>query len=85
MSSSERSFPELHRTARAFCITSASWFVIGTLFGLGLATELVAPDFFGSVGWLTFGRIRAIHVNLVLFGLILMYTRILSILILLKV
>jgi cytochrome c oxidase cbb3-type subunit 1 len=70
MASSERNFPERHRTARAFCITSACWFVVGTLFGLGLATEFVAPDFFGSVSWLSFGRIRPIHTNLVLFGFV---------------
>src|SRR5512136_2423166 len=36
--------------------------------GLLAATKLIAPDLLGPVGWLSFGRIRPIHVNLVLFG-----------------
>ena len=36
--------------------------------GLLGATELVAPDLVKDIGWLTFGRIRPIHVNLVIFG-----------------
>jgi len=55
-------------TAKGFCITSAFWFAIATSMGLLAATKLIAPDFLGSVGWLSFGRIRPIHVNLVLFG-----------------
>jgi cbb3-type cytochrome c oxidase subunit I len=55
-------------TAKGFCITSAFWFAIATSMGLLAATKLIAPDFLGPVGWLSFGRIRPIHVNLVLFG-----------------
>ncbi|HDY89407.1 MAG TPA: hypothetical protein ENH82_14990 [bacterium] len=39
-----------------------------TLIGLTAAVELVAPDLLGNIAWLQFGRIRPIHVNLVLFG-----------------
>src|SRR4030042_28271 len=57
-------------TAKGFCITSALWFVIATFVGLLAATKLVAPDFLGSTGWTSFGRLRPIHVNLVLFGFV---------------
>ena len=44
--------------------------VIATFMGLLGATELMAPDLTENVGWLVFGRIRPIHVNLVLFGFV---------------
>ena len=59
-----------YATARAFCITSACWMVIGTFFGLLGATELIAPDIAKNTGWLVFGRIRPIHINVVLFGFV---------------
>lgn len=55
-------------TAKGFCLTSAFWFVVATSMGLLIATELMAPDLTENFGWLSFGRARPIHVNLVLFG-----------------
>ncbi len=57
-------------TARGFCLTSAFWMVIAAFAGLLGATELIAPDLTGNLGWLTFGRIRPVHINLVLFGFV---------------
>jgi len=57
-------------TAKGFCLTSAFWFVVATSMGLLGATELMAPDLTENIGWLVFGRIRPIHVNLVLFGFV---------------
>ncbi len=54
--------------ARNFYLTSAFWVCIATLYGLTAAIELVAPDLFGNIPSLLFGRIRPIHTNLVLFG-----------------
>jgi cytochrome c oxidase cbb3-type subunit 1/cytochrome c oxidase cbb3-type subunit I/II len=44
--------------------------VVATFMGLLGATELMAPDLTENVGWLVFGRVRPIHVNLVLFGFV---------------
>lgn len=57
-------------TAKGFCLTSAFWFVVATSMGLLGATELMAPDLTENIGWLVFGRVRPIHVNLVLFGFV---------------
>ncbi len=57
-------------TAKGFCLTSAFWFVVAPSMGLLGATELMAPDLTENIGWLVFGRIRPIHVNLVLFGFV---------------
>jgi cytochrome c oxidase cbb3-type subunit I len=57
-------------TTRGFLLTSAFWFVAATLFGMLDATKLFAPDFMSWGGPFTFGRIRPVHVNLVLFGFV---------------
>jgi cytochrome c oxidase cbb3-type subunit 1 len=59
-----------YATAKGFCITSAFWMVVATFMGLLGATELIAPDLLENVGWLAFGRVRPIHINLVLFGFV---------------
>jgi cytochrome c oxidase cbb3-type subunit I len=59
-----------HSTARGFCLTSAFWMTIATFMGLLGATELIAPDITGGISWMMFGRVRPIHVNLVLFGFV---------------
>jgi len=61
---------QTNSTALGFCLTSAFWMVIATLAGLTAATELIAPDLSGNVSWIVFGRVRPIHVNLVLFGFV---------------
>ncbi len=62
--------PSAHPAALWFCITAAVWMMVGTLMGLLGATELIAPDITRDVGWLVFGRIRPVHVNVVLFGFV---------------
>ena len=57
-------------TSRAYCLTAAFWFVVATSIGLLAAGYLVAPDFMANISFLQFGRIRPIHVNLVLFGFV---------------
>jgi cbb3-type cytochrome c oxidase subunit I len=59
-----------HLTARAFCLTSAFWFAFATSIGMVAAGYLIAPDFMANIPYLQFGRIRPIHVNLVLFGFV---------------
>ena len=59
-----------HRTVKAFYLSSAFWFVIGTLAGLINATHLAAPDFLGNIPWIVFGRLRPMHTNIVIFGFV---------------
>lgn len=62
--------PSTYLTAKGFCITSAFWMTVATFAGLLGATELIAPDLTENIGWLVFGRVRPIHINLVLFGFV---------------
>jgi cytochrome c oxidase cbb3-type subunit I len=57
-------------TAVIFSLTSIFWMMIATFMGLLGATLLIAPDLTEGIGWLTFGRVRPLHVNLVLFGFV---------------
>jgi len=53
---------------RRFFLTSAAWLSVGLLFGLLAAGTMVAPDLLPSWAWLSFGRMRPTHINLVIFG-----------------
>ncbi|UCF92725.1 MAG: cbb3-type cytochrome c oxidase subunit I [Desulfobacterales bacterium] len=70
MASSANNDRPNHRTARAFCLTSAFWFAAAASFGMIGAGYLIAPDFMANIGWLHFGKARPMHVNLMLFGFV---------------
>jgi cytochrome c oxidase cbb3-type subunit 1 len=57
-------------TVKGFLFSSAVWFVIGTAVGFIDATHLAAPELLGNISWLVFGRSRAMHTNLVIFGFV---------------
>jgi cbb3-type cytochrome c oxidase subunit I len=61
---------EPHGTVKAFYLSSAIWFVVGTSMGFIDATHLAAPDLLGNIPWLVFGRVRPMHTNLVIFGFV---------------
>ncbi len=51
-----------------FLLSAALFFIITTLVGLLVAVKFVFPEFMGNVPQLTYGRLRPLHVNGVLFG-----------------
>lgn len=51
-------------------MSSAAWFVFATLAGLTSATEMMAPELLENIPWIVFGRLRPIHVNLIIFGFV---------------
>lgn len=56
------------KSARWFLYTSIAFFLITITIGVIMAIKFIAPEFLGGIGALSFGRIRAIHTNGVLFG-----------------
>ncbi|NDP59891.1 MAG: hypothetical protein GZ090_11100, partial [Oxalobacteraceae bacterium] len=51
------------------CLTLAvMWLVLASLAGLISSIKLHSPDWLVQYAWLTFGRIRPIHLNLVAYG-----------------
>jgi cytochrome c oxidase cbb3-type subunit I len=55
-----------------YFLSSAFWFVAGTLVGLLLAASMIAPQFslYENVPWLVFGRLRPVHTNIMIFGFV---------------
>jgi len=54
--------------AFAFLTSSILWLVLGSLAGLVASQKLTSPDFLVQSAWLTFGRIRTAHLNMVIYG-----------------
>ena len=59
-----------YSTSRNFFVTGTIWAVVGALYGLVASIELFAPDLYAQVEWLTFGRLRPIHFNVVALGFV---------------
>ena len=59
---------ESHATALGYMISAGVWMVIGTFAGITAGVELIAPDLLGNIVWLVFGRLRAMHTTMVMFG-----------------
>ncbi len=58
-----------NKIVRNFTVATMIWGVIGMLVGLLAATQLVLPDL-NLTSWLTFGRIRPLHTNAVIFAFV---------------
>jgi cbb3-type cytochrome c oxidase subunit I len=56
------------KSARWFLYSSILFFLITITIGVIMAIKFIYPEFLGGIAALSFGRIRAIHTNGVLFG-----------------
>jgi len=59
--------PELGKLILWFMGTSLFWLVLGTTVGLYVGIKFVIPDI-EQVEWLSFGRLRPVHTNMVFWG-----------------
>ena len=53
---------------RQFAIMAVVWGVVGMLVGLLIASQLAWPDLINGVPWLSYGRLRPLHTNAVIFA-----------------
>ncbi len=53
---------------RKFFFATVLWGVVGMLVGLTVAFQMVVPALNADLPWLTFGRLRPLHTNGVIFG-----------------
>lgn len=61
--------PAASRKVILFMLSMATlWLVVGSAFGLIASLKLHMPDWLNAAAPLTFGRMRAMHLNLVAFG-----------------
>ena len=56
------------RLVRSWLYWSLAWLTIFPLVGLLVSIKFHNPEFLGTEPWLTFGRLRPVHVNGVIFG-----------------
>lgn len=59
--------PNLTKFILAFIGSAIFWLVLGTSIGEYVGIKFIAPDA-DSVSWLSFGRLRPVHTNLVFWG-----------------
>lgn len=53
---------------RMFVTATLVWAVVGFAVGMLLAIQLIAPWINGGIEWITFGRLRPLHTNAVIFA-----------------
>src|SRR6478672_3881832 len=57
-----------YKVVRQFSIMTIVWGVVGMLVGVFIAAELIWPDLSLGVPWLSYGRLRPLHTNAVIFA-----------------
>ncbi|MBN2732364.1 MAG: cytochrome-c oxidase, cbb3-type subunit I [Balneolaceae bacterium] len=57
-----------NKIVKKFGIATILWGIIGFLVGLTIALKLVYPDFLGFIPELSYGRLRPLHTNAVIFA-----------------
>jgi len=53
---------------RAFALATIVWGVVGMLVGVIIAAQLIWPDLTYGIPWLSYGRLRPLHTNAVIFA-----------------
>ena len=53
---------------RGFALAAVVWGVVGMLVGVVIATQLAFPDLTHGISWLSYGRLRPLHTNAVIFA-----------------
>jgi cytochrome c oxidase cbb3-type subunit 1 len=53
---------------RAFSVMTVIWGIVGMLVGVLIAAELAWPDLVPAIPWLSYGRLRPLHTNAVIFA-----------------
>src|SRR5690606_11798721 len=57
-----------YRVVRQFAIMTVVWGVVGMLVGVWIAAQLAMPSLNFGISWLSFGRLRPLHTNAVIFA-----------------
>ena len=53
---------------RQFAVMTVVWGVVGMLVGVIIAAQLIWPDLTYGIPWLSYGRLRPLHTNAVIFA-----------------
>src|SRR5450631_4734699 len=55
-------------SVRGFALAAVVWGVVGMLVGVIIAAQLAFPDLTYGIPWLSYGRLRPLHTNAVIFA-----------------
>jgi len=56
------------RVVRQFAVATVIWGIVGMAVGLLIAAQLIWPDLTHGISWLSYGRLRPLHTNAVIFA-----------------
>jgi len=56
------------KVVRQFTLVTILWGIVGMLVGIIIAAELIWPNLSMNISWLSFGRLRPLHTNAVIFA-----------------
>jgi cytochrome c oxidase cbb3-type subunit 1 len=56
------------RVVRQFAVMTVVWAIVGMAVGVVIASQLIWPDLGGGIPWLSYGRLRPLHTNAVIFA-----------------
>jgi cytochrome c oxidase cbb3-type subunit I/II len=59
-----------NRLVRAFAVATVVWGIVGMLVGVIIAFQMFLPELNASLQYITFGRIRPLHTNAVIFAFV---------------
>ncbi len=57
-----------YRVVRQFAVMTVVWGIVGMLVGVLIAAQLIWPDLTAGIPWLSYGRLRPLHTNAVIFA-----------------
>src|SRR5260370_27583520 len=57
-----------YKVVRQFSIMTVVWGIVGMLVGVIIAAQLLWPDLAYGIPWLSYGRLRPLHTNAVIFA-----------------
>lgn len=59
-----------NQIVKMFLFATIAWGIVGMLVGLTAALQIFIPEMNGGLPWITFGRIRPLHTNAVIFAFV---------------
>jgi cytochrome c oxidase cbb3-type subunit 1 len=57
-----------YKVVRQFAVMTVVWGIVGMLVGVIIAAQLIWPDLTFGIPWLSYGRLRPLHTNAVIFA-----------------
>ena len=57
-----------YKVVRQFALVTVLWGIVGMAVGVWIAAQLTWPELNFGISWLSYGRLRPLHTNAVIFA-----------------